>query len=311
MSIMPKNKLSFYEQLFQATNELDEHLNLTVILDRRDHKVTYFPSKKNILLLIAELRNLIFADFLNQKILEIKTSRKNIRSILSNVQKMLQQQIFSAMLYGNTVELVLSKQFKEQAHIYSVRLLKQLPKIRSLLNSDAQAAYEGDPACEVSYLPILCYPGMLSITYHRIAHELYKYKIPLLPRIISELAHNQTGIDIHPGAEIGNSFFIDHGTGVVIGETTLIGNHATIYHGVTLGAKNFPTDQNGKIIKGIKRHPTIGNNVTIYSNAVILGSIHIGDNSVIGGNVWLTKNVPPNSHIYQDRSTFNNFADGK
>ena len=175
--------------------------------------------------------------------------------------------------------------------------LQKLPEVRRILETDAQAAYEGDPAATSRMEVVMAYPGMYAVTVHRLAHELYRLKVPIIPRVMSELAHSKTGIDIHPGATIGERFFIDHGTGVVIGETTVIGNNVKVYQGVTLGAVAFPKDACGMLIKGNKRHPTIGNKVTIYSGASVLGDITIGDNSVIGGNVWLTESLPPGTKI--------------
>lgn len=176
---------------------------------------------------------------------------------------------------------------------------ERLPAIRALLGSDARAAYEGDPAATSADEAVFCYPGIAAITHHRIAHELYQLGVPLIARIIAELAHSATGIDIHPGARIGGSFFIDHGTGVVIGETCIIGERVRVYQGVTLGAKSFPTDEHGRPIKGRPRHPIVEDDVTIYSGATILGRITIGRGSSIGGNVWLTRAVPPGSRISQ------------
>jgi serine O-acetyltransferase len=170
-----------------------------------------------------------------------------------------------------------------------------------LLGDDVQAAYEGDPAAKSPGETIFCYPGILAITNHRIAHELVVLGVPLIPRILSEAAHSATGIDIHPGAKIGRKFFIDHGTGVVIGETSIIGNRVRLYQGVTLGAKSFPVDAQGNLIKGIDRHPIIEDDVVIYAGATILGRITVGARSVIGGNVWLTQSVPPDSSINQGR----------
>jgi len=170
-------------------------------------------------------------------------------------------------------------------------LAVRLPRVRALLGSDARAAYEGDPAATSPDEAVLSYPCMTALTYQRIAHELYDLKVPLVPRILSELAHAETGIDIHPGARIGPSFFIDHGTGVVIGETCVIGERVRLYQGVTLGAKSFPTDANG--------HPIVEDDVIVYAGATILGRITIGKGSSIGGNVWLTQSVPPGSRITQ------------
>jgi serine O-acetyltransferase len=176
---------------------------------------------------------------------------------------------------------------------------ERLPAIRTLLGSDARAAYEGDPAATSPDEAVFCYPGITAVTHHRIAHELYSLGVPLIPRIIAEIAHSETGIDIHPGARIGGSFFIDHGTGVVIGETCIIGERVRLYQGVTLGAKSFPTDERGRPIKGRPRHPIVEDDVTIYAGATILGRITIGRGSSIGGNVWLTRAVPPGTVVSQ------------
>ena len=177
-------------------------------------------------------------------------------------------------------------------------ILEGLEGIRDILDTDVQAAYDGDPAARDKTEIMLAYPGFEAVSIFRIAHMLFEMDIPYIPRIMTELAHSHTGIDIHPGATIGRYFFIDHGTGVVIGETTIIGEHVKLYQGVTLGAKSFPVGDDGNPVKGIDRHPKIGNNVIIYAGATILGGdTHIGDNCIIGGNVWLTHSVSANSTI--------------
>jgi len=175
----------------------------------------------------------------------------------------------------------------------------RLPQMRKLLDTDVLAAYEGDPAARSIDEVLVCYPGITAVIHHRIAHELHRLGVPLTARIISEIAHSLTGIDIHPGAQIGESFFIDHGTGVVIGETAVIGNHVRLYQAVTLGAKRFPKDESGALVKGNLRHPVVEDDVVIYAGATILGRITIGRGSTIGGNVWLTHSVPPESNILQ------------
>ena len=169
-----------------------------------------------------------------------------------------------------------------------------------MLATDVQAAFAGDPAAKNPGETIFCYPSIKAVTNYRIAHELYLLGVPLIPRIITEMAHSATGIDIHPGATIGESFFIDHGTGTVIGETCIIGRNVRLYQGVTLGAKSFPKGENGHLVKGIARHPIVEDNVTIYSGATILGRITIGEGAVIGGNVWVVDDVPPGTKIYRN-----------
>ncbi|MGZ4958191.1 MAG: serine O-acetyltransferase EpsC [Methylomonas sp.] len=184
----------------------------------------------------------------------------------------------------------------------------QLPKIRTLIDSDIQAAYEGDPAARSIDEVLVCYPGITAVIHHRIAHVLYTLGVPLVARIISELAHSATGIDIHPGAQIADSFFIDHGTGVVIGETAVIGRRVRLYQAVTLGAKRFAKDDSGALVKGNIRHPIVEDDVVIYAGATILGRITIGKGSTIGGNVWLTQSVPPGSLVSQGQNRTEVFA---
>ena len=187
---------------------------------------------------------------------------------------------------------------KNQRAIVVEQLIKELPAIHQTINTDIEAAYRGDPAAQSYDEIMLAYPSFEALTIFRIAHKLYQMEVPILPRIMTEYAHSMTGIDIHPGATVGDYFFIDHGTGVVIGETATIGDNVKIYQGVTIGAKSFKTDEEGNIIKGTKRHPDIGNNVVIYAGATILGGdTEIGDNCVIGGNVWLTRSVAPNQSV--------------
>jgi serine O-acetyltransferase len=185
------------------------------------------------------------------------------------------------------------------AHELTRRFAHTLPRVRALLETDLEAAYQGDPAAGSVDEVLVCYPGLSAITCHRLAHELHRLGLPLIARIIAEIAHSTTGIDIHPGASIAGSFFIDHGTGVVIGETSVIGERVRLYQAVTLGAKRFPLDENGHLLKGHARHPIVEDDVVIYAGATLLGRITIGRGSVIGGNVWLTRSVPPHSQITQ------------
>jgi len=186
----------------------------------------------------------------------------------------------------------------------------RLPRVRALLETDILAAYKGDPAAHSIDEVLFCYPGIFAVLRHRLAHELYELGAPLAARIIAEIAHSDTGIDIHPGAKIGSSFFIDHGTGVVIGETAVIGQNVRLYQGVTLGAKRFAVDDHGALLKGAPRHPIIEDDVVIYAGATILGRVTIGRGSTIGGNVWLTRSVPAGSHITQAHARSETFSDG-
>jgi serine O-acetyltransferase len=209
-------------------------------------------------------------------------------------------QISKGIRHMNHLDGDIPSGYEEAAEDAAYAFLESLPHIRRMLASDIQAAYDGDPAASCIDEIILSYPAAYAITAYRAAHELYENGVLLLPRMLTELAHARTGIDIHPGAHIGESFFIDHGTGVVIGETTVIGNNVKLYQGVTLGALSFPKDEKGRLVRGNKRHPTIEDNVVIYAGATILGGdTVIGEGSVIGGNVWLTESVPPGSRVVQ------------
>jgi len=192
----------------------------------------------------------------------------------------------------------------------TMQFMEKIPEIRRMLAFDAKAAFIGDPAAKNIAETIFCYPSIMAMTYHRIAHELYKLKVPLIPRIISEMSHSRTGIDINPGATIGEYFFIDHGTGTVIGETCIIGNNVRIYQGVTLGAKSFPLDDKGRPIKDIARHPIVEDDVIVYAGATVLGRVTIGKGSEIGGNVWITDSVPPFSKVMQAKAPFNIITNG-
>jgi serine O-acetyltransferase len=199
---------------------------------------------------------------------------------------------------------------QRKAHQVVVQFAATLPEIRRLLETDVLAAFEGDPAAGSRSEILLCYPGVSAVINHRLAHELYRLHVPLLPRMIAEQAHAVTGIDIHPGAQIGERFFIDHGTGVVIGETAVIGNSVRLYQGVTLGARRFPVDHDGKMIKGQPRHPILEDDVVIYAGATVLGRITIGRGSSIGGNVWVTQSVAPESHITQAKIRHEDMYEG-
>jgi serine O-acetyltransferase len=219
-----------------------------------------------------------------------KTLDKSLKDLLSQVQRELN--------YASTPETT-DDQDLDRASAITHAFAKRLPGIRNLLDHDICAAYEGDPAARSVDEVLVCYPGITAIMYYRLAHELYQLGVPLIARMISEIAHSSTGIEIHPGAQIDSSFFIDHGTGVVIGETAIIGKNVRLYQAVTLGAKRFPVDEHGALVKGNARHPIVEDDVIIYAGATILGRITIGRGSTIGGNVWLTHSVSPGSNISQ------------
>jgi len=215
---------------------------------------------------------------------------------LERIYDLLQKQIY----HGLCFEAEECCDSKERASEIAIAFIDQIAQIKHLLSTDVKAILDGDPAANTVSEIIFCYPGIRAIFHQRIAHALLKLGVPVIPRIITEMAHSETGIDIHPGAQIGEYFSIDHGTGIVIGETTIIGNHVRLYQGVTLGAKSFTLDEEGLPIN-IPRHPVIEDYVTIYSNASVLGRITIGEGSVIGGNIWLTHDVPPHSKVLQSR----------
>ncbi len=257
------------------------------------------PSNKVVVEVLEDLLTVFFPGYLGKTEITKSNVKYVIGNILTSVQARLTVEVEKSLKH-------ICRKIKEcphdicrrRAQIVVKEVLEKIPEIRQMLSGDIQAAYDGDPAAMSAEEVILSYPCVLAITTYRIAHELYLRGVPLIPRIMGEHVHSLTGIDIHPGARIGKNFFIDHGTGVVIGETTEIGDNVKMYQGVTLGALSFPKDEEGHIIKGRKRHPTVGNNVVIYSGATLLGAnAIIGDNVVIGGNVWITTPVPSNTRI--------------
>ena len=228
--------------------------------------------------------------------------RSRVEELFAQIAEDLEGQIRQVLACSRagTAENSGEMDIAQEARSLTEKFLTELPNIRAVLQEDVVAAYEGDPAATGKMEVVMAYPGLQAITVHRLAHALYRLKVPILPRVMSELAHSRTGIDIHPGATIGEHFFIDHGTGVVIGETTVIGRNVKLYQGVTLGALSFPKDEaTGMLMKGHKRHPNVEDNVVIYAGATILGGeTTIGHDSEIGGNVWLMDSIPPYSRVY-------------
>jgi serine O-acetyltransferase len=251
------------------------------------------PVRDKIIEVLGLLTELIFPGYTGKRTVTKSNVNFIVIDILCHVYTELSNQIERACKYRCRLENCDTGDCRSIAEDATEHLLSQLPKIRELLKGDVEAAFDGDPAAKSYEEIVISYPGIIAIATHRIAHELYLKNVPLIPRIMSECAHSKTGIDIHPGAKIGKNFFIDHGTGVVIGETTVIGDNVKIYQGATLGALSFPKDERGRIIKGTKRHPTIEDSVTIYAEATILGDVVIGKGAVIGGNVWIKQSVPP------------------
>jgi len=251
------------------------------------------PVRDKILEILDLLIELLFPGYTGKRAVTRANINFIVGDMLSYVYAELCEQIELACKYRCRMDNCDTGGCRAMAEDATEHLLSQLPKIKELLKGDVGAAFDGDPAAKSHEEIVISYPCITAITTYRIAHELYLKDVPLIPRILSECAHSKTGIDIHPGAKIGKNFFIDHGTGVVIGETTIIGDNVKIYQGATLGALSFPKDERGRIIKGGKRHPTIEDNVTIYAEATILGNITIGAGSVVGGNVWIKESVPP------------------
>ncbi len=246
-------------------------------------------------------RSILFPGYFGDPEVNQENMENHIETNIERLHILLLQQIKAGICFSfNGIAHDMNK-VEQEAIEKSTSFMKQLPTIRESLHTDVIAAYNGDPAAKSFGEVIFCYPSIRAISNYRIAHALLKLSVPLIPRIITEMAHSETGIDIHPGAVIGNYFTIDHGTGVVIGETAIIGNNVKMYQGVTLGAKSFPLDEKGNPIKGIPRHPHIGNNVIIYSNSTILGTIKIGDGAVVGGNLWVDTDVPAGAKLSQKK----------
>lgn len=255
------------------------------------------PSKESVVDILEDLEDLFFPGYFRHQEIDTYSLSYHIGNVTHAVYEKMAVQISRSIRHECRRLNSPCSQCLERGQIEALAFLKKVPALREFLAGDVQAAYDGDPAAKSLNEIIFSYPGLLAITIYRIAHEIHIQGVPLLPRIMTEVAHGSTGIDIHPGAKIGRNFFIDHGTGVVIGETTEIGDRAKIYQGVTLGALSFPKDDQGNLIRGKKRHPTIEDDVTLYSNATVLGPTVIGARSVIGGNVWITQDVPPDTVV--------------
>ena len=278
--------------LRQAISELSQTGALDGLCHECDEGAP-LPSGPVLAEIIDLCRAVLFPGFYGNPTLSSHTLPYHIGVSVERLYDLLTEQISAALCgepsaHGTPAEV-------------AATFISRLPQLRSVLATDVEAAYNGDPAAESYGEIISCYPAIKAVSNYRIAHELLQLGVPLIPRIITEMAHSETGIDIHPGAQIGTHFTIDHGTGVVIGATCIIGNHVKLYQGVTLGAKSFPLDENGHPIKGIPRHPILEDNVIVYSNATVLGRITIGQGTVIGGNVWVTESTKPGEQILQGK----------
>ena len=260
------------------------------------------PSVEKVKQIVALVKNIIFPDYFNKRQPDETIRSYNIGVHMQELQRLLLKEIAHGLQFCEDCDCIKTKeQVYEEAGRLTMEFIDTLPELKRVLYTDIQAMFDNDPAAPNYGEVIFCYPVVNAMTHYRIAHRLHELKVPVIPRIITEQAHSKTGIDIHPGATIGEYFAIDHGTGVVIGETSIIGNHVTLYQGVTLGAKSFKYDADGNMLN-VPRHPIIEDHVTVYSNASILGRITIGHHSVIGGNIWVTNDVPPYSRIQQSKA---------
>ena len=264
------------------------------------------PSVEEVRRLVSLCKDIFFTDYFHKRQSDEQMRSHHIGVAMDELYSLLRRQVARGLQF---CEDCTESDVQNTAEDIALRFIDQLPEVKRLLYTDVEAMFQSDPAATNYGEVIYCYPVMNTMTHFRTAHVLHAMQVPVIPRIMTELAHSRTGIDIHPGAQIGDHFAIDHGTGVVIGETTIIGSHVTLYQGVTLGAKSFRYDEQGNMLN-IPRHPIIEDHVTIYSNASILGRITIGHHSVIGGNIWVTHNVPPHSRIQQSKAVDLAFQDG-
>ena len=265
------------------------------------HREGYPLPSSTVLEEIVQLsRAILFPGFFGKSQVNIQTIQYQIGVEMEKLSYLLKEQILAGLCFSEDYETKCGMvDLKKQARELASEMISRLPKVRSVLATDVEAAYNGDPAAKSYAEILLCYPVLKALTSYRLAHELFLMGVPLIPRMMTEMAHSETGIDIHPGATIGSHFTIDHGTGVVIGETCVIGNHVKLYQGVTLGAKSFPLDEQGNPIKGIPRHPIIEDDVIVYANATLLGRITIGRGATVGANTWILEDMPPEAKVFK------------
>ncbi|ERK40020.1 putative serine O-acetyltransferase [Segatella baroniae F0067] len=263
------------------------------------------PSGKALEAIIDLSRSILLPGYFGNSQVNLSTIQYHIGVRLEKLHALLSDQILAGLCFADECEKESRQQLNRRSNkaaVLAAQAIMKFPEIRKTLATDIEAAYQGDPAAVSQAEVISCYPVIKALTNYRVAHALHEQKVPLIPRMMTEMAHSETGIDIHPGAQIGRYFTIDHGTGVVIGATCVIGNHVKLYQGVTLGAKNFPLDDDGTPIKGIPRHPIIKDNVVIYANATILGRVTVGEGCVVGANVWVTEDMKPMTKKYRKES---------
>lgn len=294
--------LNFTHILTQTVDELSESSSYKGLFHQHTDG-NPLPSAKALHDIVELSRTILFPGYFGNSTVNSRTIKYHIGVNVERLFDLLTEQVLAGLCFTGDGECNCCTELqREEAAQISAKFVSHLPEMRRVLATDVEAAYNGDPAAQSFGEVISCYPAIRAISNYRIAHELLMLGVPLIPRIITEMAHSETGIDIHPGAVIGSHFTIDHGTGVVIGETCIIGNNVKLYQGVTLGAKSFPLDANGKPIKGITRHPILEDNVIVYSNATILGRITIGQGATVGGNIWVTENVPAGIRIVQTKA---------
>ena len=258
------------------------------------------PSGEVLKEIIDLCRAILFPGYYGNARISKQTIRFHTGVNVGTLHTLLSKQIYAGLCFADTACVSCPEEkILTEAEKLSEAFIRTLPEMRALLATDAEAAFNGDPAAQNINEVIFCYPGFRAVCNYRIAHQLYRLGVPFIPRMITEMAHSETGIDIHPGAEIGHYFSIDHGTGTVIGETSVIGNHVRIFQGVSLSGEKLPPDENGNAIRGVPRHPVLGDHVTVYSNATLLGRIRIGEGATICGNVWITEDVPAGATVSQ------------
>jgi len=301
------------EKISKAIQELSQY-DLLKGLCHEQQESNPMPSTVVLEEIVTLCRAVLFPGYFGNASISKQNLSFHIGVNVERIHQLLSSQILSGLCFDGHSEKILMEGcqkvspqkdmllLRERAESISADFIAELPTLRNILATDVLASFNGDPAAESLDEVIYCYPGIRAISNYRIAHKLLELGVPMIPRMITEMAHSETGIDIHPGATIGTHFAIDHGTGVVIGATAVIGNNVKLYQGVTLGAKSFPLDEKGNPIKGIPRHPILKDNVIIYSNATILGRITIGENATVGGNIWVTEDVAPNARVIQSKA---------
>ena len=294
------NRFDYTHILTATVDELSGNDSYQGLYHQHNHGES-LPSGKKLYDIVELTRAILFPGYYGNPTINSQTINYHIGVDVEKLFDLLTEQIQAGISFGvaNSGITLSEETAPEHAAELASKVISKLPELRRILATDVEAAYYGDPAATCFGEIIYCYPVIRALTNYRLAHELFLLDVPLIPRIITEMAHSETGIDIHPGAKIGHHFTIDHGTGVVIGATCIIGNNVKLYQGVTLGAKSFPLDENGNPIKGIARHPILEDDVIVYSNATILGRVKIGKGAIIGGNIWITDDVPAGERIVQ------------